>query len=52
MTDRENTRTIHVRIVHRDNAPTTLREALTRPQTPISPPVTVAQLVAREQAEK
>lgn len=48
----QHTRTVRVRTVHRDDAPTTLREALAHRPTPAPPPVTIAEQVAREQAQK
>jgi hypothetical protein len=52
MTEQQGTRTLRVRLVQRDDAPTDLRTALAHRLTPTPPAVTIAEQVAREQAEK
>lgn len=52
MAEQQNTRTVRVRVVHHDDAPTDLRAALAHRPTPAPPPVTIAEQVAREQAQK
>lgn len=52
MAEQQNTRTLRVRVVHRDEAPTDLRTALAHRPTPTPPPVTIAEQAAREQAQK